>query len=273
MEDFRTVQPSQYLQPYVKQYWFLSANELIDGKQRSMPSGCIGLSFKRSGEIFSIGENRFLPSACIFGQSTVPSNFHFNSFDLIMVLFQPLGANAFFDISMNELKNKNIDIRDLSDPGILELEDRLMNCFNDQQCVDYIEQFLLERLICFDNEKLKRLYPVLRLICSNTTDIGRLANEACLGYKQFKRLFSENMGINPKEYIQIYRFSKSLNILQTIPDTTLTDLAYACGYYDKSHLIKDYKSLSGYTPTELMKKSDPYSPDTLLFQSFFINSI
>lgn len=272
MEKFQAIQPSQHLQPYVKQYWFLSADGLTNGSQRAIPSGCVALSFKRSGDIFSIRENSFLPNACVFGQSTIPSSYHFSSFDLIMILFQPLGAKAFFDMPMNEFKNQNINIRDLSNSGIIELEDRLMNCFNNQQYVYSIEQFLLKRLSRFDNEKLHRLLPALNLIAFNTIDLSKLANETCLGYKQFKRLFTENIGLNPKEYIQIHRFSKALNILQSTPNTTLTDLAYHCGYYDKSHLIKNFKMLSGYTPTEFISQSDPYSPNISLFQSFFINA-
>jgi AraC-like DNA-binding protein len=272
MEKFQAIYPSLHLQPYVKQYWFLSADELTNGSQRAIPSGYIALSFKRSGEIFSVCENRFLPNACIFGQSTIPNNFHFNSFDIIMVLFQPLGAKVFFDMSMSDFKDQNIDIKDLSDLNILELKDRLMNCFDNQECICWIEQFLSERLSRFDNEKYCRLLPALNLITSNTTDLSKLAHETCLGYKQFKRIFTENIGLNPKEYIQIYRFSKSLNTLRVSSNTTLNDLAYTCGYYDKSHLIKDFKALSGYTPAEFIQQSDPYSPSMSLFQSFFIKA-
>lgn len=272
MEKFQAIQPSQHLQPYVKQYWFLSANGLTNGSQRAIPSGCIALSFKRSGEIFSVRENRFLSNACIFGQATIPNNFLFNSFDLIMILFQPLGAKVFFNMPMSEFKNQNINIGDLSNTNIFELENLLMNCIDNQQCVYWIEQFLLKRLSGFDNEKLRRLLPALNLIASNITDLSKLANETCLSYKQFKRLFTENIGLNPKEYIQIHRFSKALNILQSTPSTTLNDIAYSCGYYDKSHLIKDFKILSGYTPTEFIMQSDPYSPSISLFQSFFINA-
>lgn len=189
-----------------------------------------------------------------------------------MVLFQPLGAKIFFDMPMSDFKDQNIDIRVLNDPNILELEDRLINCFDDQGCINWIERFLSELLSRFDYEKYCRLLPAINLIASKTTDLSELANATCLGYKQFKRLFTENIGLNPKEYIQIYRFSKALNIIQISPHTTLNDLAYCCGYYDKSHLIKDFKALSGYTPAEFIGQCDPYSPSMSLFQSFFINA-
>lgn len=170
MEKFQAIQPSEYLQSYVKQYWFLSAEGLAKGSQRTIPSGYIALSIKRSGEIFSVFENRFLPNACIFGQSTIPNSFHFNSFDIIMILFQPLGAKVFFDMPMNHFKDQNIDIKDLGDPKILGLEDRLINCFDNQECIDWIELFLSERLSRFVNEKYCRLQPALNLIELNPTD-------------------------------------------------------------------------------------------------------
>lgn len=271
MEKFEAIQPSQFLQSYVKQYWFLSNDGSIGGSQRAIPSGYVALSFKRKGDIFSVRDNKYLPNACVFGQSTIPSNYSFNSFDFIMILFQPLGAKAFFDMPLSEFKDHNIDIRDLNNPSILELEKRLIDCTNNKECVYWIEHFLLKQLNRFNNDKLQRLIPALNLITTNSTDLSKLAHETCLGYKQFKRLFTENIGLNPKEYIQVYRFSKVLNILQA-NRSTLNDLADHCGYYDKSHLIKDFKILSGYTPTEFISQSDPYFPYMSLFQSFFIYS-
>ena len=34
-------------------------------------------------------------------------------------------------------------------------------------------------------------------------NISVLSQTACLGYKQFKRIFAEYVGLNPKDFIQI----------------------------------------------------------------------
>jgi AraC-like DNA-binding protein len=39
----------------------------------------------------------------------------------------------------------------------------------------------------------------------------------------------------------------------------LTELAYTCGYYDQSHMINDYKLLSGKTPAQYFSECEPYS--------------
>lgn len=40
---------------------------------------------------------------------------------------------------------------------------------------------------------------------------------------------------------------------------------------DKSHLIREVKFLSGYTPNEFLSNADPYSDNRSLFQSFFVD--
>ena len=61
------------------------------------------------------------------------------------------------------------------------------------------------------------------------TSVIELASVACLGKKQFERLFNELVGANPKEYARIVRFQKSLKLLQHCSeDTNQAQLAYQC---------------------------------------------
>jgi len=188
-----------------------------------------------------------------------------------MVVFNPIGAKAFFRMPMNELSGKSVALDALSNPNIMELEDRLMGIVDNQTCVYWIEQFLLNRIQLFETYNYKRLDATLKAIDSGETEISLLAQTACLGYKQFKRIFEENIGLNPKEFLQINRFSRTLHTLQTQPLISTNELAYKFGYYDKSHLIKDFKTFSGYTPSQFLSNCDPYSDDMSLFQSFFVD--
>ncbi|WP_455960943.1 helix-turn-helix domain-containing protein [Bacteroides bouchesdurhonensis] len=75
---------------------------------------------------------------------------------------------------------------------------------------------------------------------------------ACLGYKQFKRVFIEYTGLNPKEFLKIARFRKTLHCLHTYSQIRLNELSYDWRYCDKSHLIKDFKTFTGYTPKQYL---------------------
>lgn len=271
MESFQVIQPSKLLTPYVKQYWFLSA-DVGYGSQRFMPGGCIGLGFNRGDNVCSFSDGRLLPKSYISGQTTEYADLYFSSFDMIMVVFQPIGAKAVFGLPMDELVTLHVAIEALGDRQLMELEDRLLHAVDNQTCVYWIEQYLLSRIYRFDEYNMRRLTAVMASIYSGETDLTNLAGEACLGYKQFKRIFAEYAGLNPKDFIRIKRFSKALSLLQTCTAINLNDVSDKCGYYDKSHLIKEIKSLSGYTPSEIIRNSDPYSDYKSLFQTFFINT-
>ena len=272
MDKFQIIQPSKLLAPYIKQYWFMKMDSVAQGSQRAIPAGSMGLVFNRGDKIYSSFENCFQPRSHLFGQSTTYVDLFFGTLDLIIIVFQPIGAKAFFKMPMNQLNGQNIAIDALSDPHIMELEDRLMNMNDNETCVHWIEEFLLKRLYQFEEYNYKRLTSVIKSVNYGENNVSALAGTACLSQKQFKRIFAEYAGLNPKEFLQISRFSKVTLTLQTQPQFSLNELAYECGYYDRSHLIKDFKTFSGYTPTEFLDNCDPYSDYRSLFQSFFIDT-
>jgi methylphosphotriester-DNA--protein-cysteine methyltransferase len=58
------------------------------------------------------------------------------------------------------------------------------------------------------------------------------------------------VGLTPKLYARIKRFELVVRHLNGAA-IDWTTVAQHCGYFDQSHLIRDCKSLSGFTPTEL----------------------
>lgn len=272
MDKFQIIQPSALLAPFVKQYWFLQVDSVAQGSQRAIPCGSMGLVFNCGDRICSSLENGFQLRSHLFGQSATFVDIHFRKLDLIMVVFQPIGAKVFFSMPMNELNGQSIALDALSDSHIMELEGRLMDGADNQTCAHLIEQFLLKRLYQFEECNYKRLTSAIGTINCRENNVSALAHEACLSQKQFKRIFTDYVGLNPKEFLQIARFTKTTHTLQTQPKMSLNELAYKYGYYDRSHLIKDFKMFSGYTPTEFLANCDPYSDYKSLFQSFFIDT-
>ena len=269
MEKFQSILPSPLLASYVKEYWLLSTDSTYKGKQRAIPSGYAGLIFNRGGNIYSEEYGSF-PKSYLFGQSIRPVNMRFDNLNLVIVVFQPIGIKALFNISGSELKGQNIGLN-LLNTQFKELEERLFEADDEQTVVLLIENFLLGCINSCEDYNFRRFAPVIQSLEMGENDISKLAEKACLGYKQFKRLFSEYIGLNPKELIQINRFSRTLHLLQTSSSANLNEIACKYGYYDKSHLIREVKSLSGYTPSEFLLNADPYSDCRSLFQSFFVD--
>lgn len=272
MEQFQIIQPSKLLRTYVKQYWFLVIDNAERSSQRYVPSGCAMLAFHRGDKIYSTLHQQIQPRSSLCGQSALYTDTVYSgNLNLITIVFQSVAARPIFGIPMNGLRDKNIDVELLGDSSLIDLEKRLMDAEDNHLCVHLIEQYLLNKLYGFTSDRFDRMNAVVQSINNGQHDIVELSQTACLGYKQFKRVFSEYTGLNPKEYLQITRFRKALHSLHAGSQTHLSQLAYDWGYCDKSHLIKDFRTFIGYTPKEYLSICDPYSEYLSLFNSIFIN--
>lgn len=260
MEEFKIIQPSPLLTPYIKNYWLLKTACDSPTLARTVPMGMMNLIFHRGNRLLSIHNNELHPRAFLSGQEKTFADLEYTGqINMISVVFRPIGVKAFFDLPMNKINNLRVTAGDLEDKKLAELEHSLTNTEDDQLCILLIERFLLRRLSRLAEYNLKRIETTIRLINSGQTDVILLANKACLSTKQFQRIFSEHVGSNPKEFSRTIRFQRALYRLESCPHISLTALAYECNYFDQSHMIKDFKALSGYTPSEYLDACPPHS--------------
>ena len=261
MEFFNVLQPSPVLLPYIKHYWTLKISDAPAIRERVIASGSMTLVFHRGNRMFSSVEDDLQPRSFICGLSSKYTDLlSSDQLDMIVVVFRPFGLKAFFDAPACEFQDRCVSINDLGDKYLIELEDKLFYEQDDDICIKLIEEYLIKRL-CFSSDyDYKRILASVRLINSQPlVTIGSLADVTCLSQKQFFRVFSNNVGTKPKEFIRIVRFQRALYVLQNRADISMTELAYECGYYDQPHLIKEFKYFSGYTPREYIAVCAPYS--------------
>ena len=271
MEKIQVIQPTKLLAPYIKQYWFLRIDDVKQGFQRSIPAGCVALVFHKGNKIISSFHKGTQPQSYISGQISTYSDIEFSFLDMVIILFQPIGCRMFFPYPMEEFTNQNISIDLLDNTYLVELEEKINEASDNYQIVRLIEEYLLNRLCENISCNANRMMATIHNINEGEGNISVLSQTACLGYKQFKRVFAEYTGLNPKEFLQIARFRNALHCLHAGSQIRLNQLAYDWGYCDKSHLIKDFKTFMGYTPKEYLSICDSYSEYLSLFNSVFIN--
>jgi AraC-like DNA-binding protein len=68
--------------------------------------------------------------------------------------------------------------------------------------------------------------------------------------------FRTQLGLSPKAYARILRFRRAVGLLRGVGNgRTLADVAIECGYYDQSHLARDFVALAGCSPSALIAES------------------
>lgn len=263
---FQETYPSFVLAPFVKKYWALE-NCLPAGKkhiQRIVPSGLPELIFYFGNRPQTTGSEKSIPeNACVSGQQNRFYDLQISGkLSLFSILFQPHGASLFFDIPVNELFAQNVPLKFIVNSEAPELESKLSAAETFLKKVSVAEKFLLKRLAKnYKQFEFKRINHCLTEInhSKGLISLEKLSALACLSRKQFERNFSVFVGTSPRQFLKIVRFQHALFTKFKQKPVTLTQLACDCGYYDQSHMIHDFKSLSGFTPGEYFACCDPYS--------------
>lgn len=260
MRESKILYPSPLLSQYIKYYWVLKTDETVPMVIQTIPSGCVHLVFHRGNNLHIQSKGLLQPKNFIRGQfSCYGSLVSEGSIDMIAIIFHPLGMNPFLRCSMNDLYNRYIDVEDIEDVELNHLRDSIISERNAQTCIRLIELFCMKRLIDADHNYKRIENSIRQIIRHPQIDVDTLAGNACLGYRQFKRVFTNYVGMNPKEYYRVVRFQRILYVLQNYPEMEIVDLSYICGFYDPSHLVKDFREFSGCTPTQYLSSRSPYS--------------
>ena len=262
-EEFKFYKPCKLLQPYVRYYWVFNSTQML--KTYTFPIGCPQIIFHKRTPLFIPELGTTQNELTISGQVNFSSHLQADSdVEMIVVVFYPHTMNVFLNAPASSFYNQEIPGYDIEDKQLNELATQVFECEDNNICVNLIEEWLLSRLSMRSYDAIYRVMrmnaAIEKLCIAPNTFVTDLSSICCLGKKQFEREFCLHVGMNPKEYSRIVRFQKTLKQMQHQQrETNQADLAYLSGYADQSHMIREFKSLCGYTPLSLFEFSNPYS--------------
>jgi methylphosphotriester-DNA--protein-cysteine methyltransferase len=88
---------------------------------------------------------------------------------------------------------------------------------------------------------------------SEIRSVQELAHRGGMSQRSLQRLFQEYVGASPKWVIRRYRLHELVERLKAGDVVDGAQAALDLGYFDQSHLINDFRSIVGYTPTRYGK--------------------
>ncbi|MBN9382148.1 MAG: helix-turn-helix transcriptional regulator [Chitinophagaceae bacterium] len=96
------------------------------------------------------------------------------------------------------------------------------------------------------------------LLTKGQISVEALSKECHMSRRTMERVFKENVGIPPKEFIRIARFQEVLSRLRqtetaVTPRESLLRIAFELGYHDHAHLTNEFKQYAGILPSELSR--------------------
>lgn len=91
--------------------------------------------------------------------------------------------------------------------------------------------------------------------------INGLATEVGWSRRHLGERFRREYGLTPKQAARVMRFELAHRLLRRDDRPALADLAARCGYYDQTHLTREWRELAGCPPTVWLAEELPYVQD------------
>ncbi|MDE6291303.1 MAG: helix-turn-helix transcriptional regulator [Muribaculaceae bacterium] len=252
----KIIKPREELREYVRYYWVLESD--MPFNVLTFPIGCPQLIFHRKTPLFIPDLGLRQDTFAISGQVNFPAHLQCDgNLEMIVAVFYPHTISLFIDTPPSAFYNIEISGYDIENSRLNEIASRIFDCENVLDGIHILEEWLMTKIRPSLN--IERIGNSLgSLLLNPSTAITALADTACLGKRQYERVFREYVGMNPKEYARVVRFQKALCMMQC-GDSNHAGIATTCGYSDQSHFIREFRSMTGHTPKSLLSICRPYS--------------
>lgn len=169
--------------------------------------------------------------------------------------FRPGGAFPFLGLSAYELGNMHIDLATIWGRQAEEIRERLAVASSSGHRFRLLENALLSRL-----RRPLEHHPAVSLALTGLRSensraaVRKLAREAGVSDRRFIDVFRSEVGLNPKLFHRVQRFQHVLIKVHRLPEPEWKQLALEHGYFDQSHLIRDFLAFSGFGPADYLRR-------------------
>lgn len=250
--SLRIFTPSQLLSPYVEAFWDYEDLTGDNSTLSILPDTATYLCFLYEDFLQTRHKND------IFSTRSGLAGFQSFRSDLggigkisgVSARLTPWGLNAFRKGIVMECVDKRVDCRDIFPKyTIEEIEDNLACMATAIERIQYVERFLLSVFTASNNDQLVQKACKDLTALNGNYPISALAKNLGLTERTLERRFISHIGVSPKKYSRVVRLRYS--IFQRKTSSSWADVAYAAGYYDQSHMIRDFQELYGLSPESL----------------------
>ncbi|TWI61557.1 helix-turn-helix protein [Pseudoduganella lurida] len=245
--SYREYRPHPALAPHVACLWTLRVAGPVSATaphvHRVLPDNCIDILWQDGGTAaFAVG----MMSASILVPASRPVR-------TVGVRFKPGAAGLFLGLPLAELTDTRAGLADLwGSAAAARLDDALWTSeLADAQRVAILERELLGRLaLAGPGQPTLALRAVAAFEAAHgDLRIESVAERLGVSRQHFALQFRQQVGLSPKLFARICRFRRALALLREPGRTEdMTTLAADCGYFDQSHLIRDFHDFANAAP-------------------------
>jgi methylphosphotriester-DNA--protein-cysteine methyltransferase len=254
--DYQEYPPHAALRPFIRTYWSLCGCARDALPQPVLPDGTTELVVHRERPFLrftAAGSSERQASTLFVGPMRSPVVLlPDTSAEVAAVRFRPNGAFALLGVPQHLLQDAITDVAALEFPWLRQTVRAAQEAASVEAAIARLEAGLLERVERTRVRTDARVDAVIAAIdgTSGACRIDAVAGVADSGRRHLERLFREQVGLTPKAYARVVRFTAVAARVMEDPSSRLADVSYDAGYFDQSHMIRDFVSFAGRTPEQ-----------------------
>jgi len=282
---FEIIQPTEALRPYITRYVFVRAEgstdtmapptddpRFVNGKhvQPLLPNYG-SFVFMRHTETDINGVRTAGLTLLGANQTTIGLTTLSGWFEGMLLDFEPGGMHALLGIDLQQLSGKVLTAEAYGDEGLLQLDRLFKHTPTAAEIAPLLDAFFLGHLPHKEDVNYARVRKVVAACdaVKGNMSAAEMASEAYLGERQFLRVFRTYVGIQPKQFVRLRRFHKTLQAMQRQAAAgkpiDLMSVALEHGYYDLSHMAFEFQQLGCVSPSHFRMVGIPLTPDFSIF--------
>ncbi len=282
---FNILQPSGALRPYIRRYVFVRAEgstdtmtppdgdpRFVNGKhvQPLLPNygslifvrnAVVEMGGTQSDELLLLGANQTM-----LGLTTLSG-----WFEGMMMDFEPGGMHVLTGIDLQQLSGKVLTARESGDEGLMHLNQIFQTSPKAEEIAPQLDAFFMGRLPLKEAPHYARIRKVIAACdeAKGNISAAEMASVACLGERQFLRVFRNYVGIPPKQFVRLRRFHRTIQDMQIRAaqgkPIDLLAMVLEHGYYDLSHAALEFQQMGCVSPRQFRMLGIPLTEDFSVF--------
>lgn len=282
---FQIIQPLEALQPYITRYVFVRAEGSTDtmtppaDDPRFVNGKHVQPLLPNYGSfVFMRNTVADINGVCSDGLTLLGANHKTIGlttlsgwFEGMLLDFEPGAMHALLGINLQQLSGKVLRIADYGDEGLLQLDKIFKNTPEAEEIAPRLDAFFLGHLPHKEDVNYTRIRKVISACdaAKGNMSATEMASVACLGERQFLRVFRSYVGIPPKQFVRLRRFHKTLQTMQQLvaaqKTIDLTGVAIEHGFYDLSHMAMEFQQMGCVSPSHFRMLGIPLTHDFSVF--------
>ncbi|MGN6564479.1 MAG: AraC family transcriptional regulator [Thermomicrobiales bacterium] len=172
------------------------------------------------------------------------------------VKFRPGAFYPFVNAPISRYTDRVFPLAEVFGAAGAALDLAMRAAADDQAAISPMEAFLRQRSPERD-EQVALVNQIIALVVAERaiTRVDDIVSRFDLSKRTLQRLFSRYVGVSPKWVIMRYRLHEAAERLAGGEVADWRELAFALGYADQAHFIKDFHAIVGSSPAEYARKA------------------